>query len=50
MKLLVRLGATGKVGRLVLVRALQEGNAVTAFIHHPEKLQIQHPNLVPYRG
>ncbi|MUT66536.1 NAD(P)-dependent oxidoreductase [Paenibacillus sp. NEAU-GSW1] len=32
------LGATGRVGRLILASALQEGFAVTAIVRSPEKL------------
>lgn len=38
MKTLLIYGATGKAGRLVLERALEQGWAVAAFVRNPEKV------------
>lgn len=49
MKLLV-FGATGSIGRQLVVQALEQGHAVTAFARHPSKLTIEHPNLQRIQG
>jgi putative NADH-flavin reductase len=49
MRLLL-FGATGRVGRHVLDRALGDGHEVTAFVRNPEKLTIHHPRLTLIQG
>ncbi|MCY6379450.1 NAD(P)-dependent oxidoreductase [Hoeflea prorocentri] len=49
MKVII-FGATGTVGRLFVEQALDEGYHVTAFARHPQKLEIQHPNLTLTEG
>jgi putative NADH-flavin reductase len=44
VKLLV-VGATGKIGREVVVRALARKMDVTALVRTPEKLRVAHPRL-----
>jgi hypothetical protein len=44
MKLLI-LGSTGKVGRLLVAQALEQGHEVVAFLRTPAKLAIRHPRL-----
>jgi hypothetical protein len=44
MKLLI-LGATGKVGRLIVEQALAQGHTVVAFVRDPSKLAITNPHL-----
>lgn len=44
MKILI-LGATGKVGRLIVEQALVQGHSVVAFVRDPAKLAITNPNL-----
>ncbi|GAB3483304.1 NAD(P)-dependent oxidoreductase [Nocardiopsis coralliicola] len=39
-------GATGRTGRLLVARALQEGHHVTAFVRSPQRLPLDHPRLV----
>lgn len=38
-------GGTGKVGRLVVERLLDEGHRVTALVRSPEKLTVEDPRL-----
>ncbi len=38
MRMMLVFGATGKAGRLVVARALEEGWAVTAFVRNPSKV------------
>jgi len=42
---LVVLGATGRIGRLVVEQALAAGHTVTALVRSPEKLAVRDPNL-----
>ena len=44
MKLVI-FGATGTVGRQVVLQALEQGHTVTAFARNLTKLDIQHPQL-----
>lgn len=44
MRLLV-IGATGRLGRLVVQQALERGHAVTAAARHPEAIALDHPRL-----
>jgi nucleoside-diphosphate-sugar epimerase len=39
-------GGTGKIGRLVLQRLLDDGHRVTALVRSPEKLDVEHPDLL----
>ena len=43
-------GATGTVGRLAVSELLAAGHAVTAFARHPEKLELDHPQLSLHAG
>lgn len=49
MKLLI-LGSTGKVGRLLVAQALEQGHDVVAFLRDPAKLPIRHPKLSHFVG
>jgi len=49
MKVIV-FGATGTIGQLVVKNCLRDGHKVTAFARHPEKLNIQNPNLTLHSG
>jgi putative NADH-flavin reductase len=49
MKIVV-FGASGKTGKHVVRQALEAGHQVTAFVRSPEKLGIEHPNLVVCQG
>ena len=40
MKTMLIYGATGKAGRLVMARALEQGWAVTAFVRNPDKIPV----------
>jgi len=43
-------GATGKIGRLLVARALDEGHVVTAFARNPLKVEQSHTNLRVVQG
>ena len=43
-------GGTGATGRLLIAQALDDGDTVTAFARHPEKLGITHDRLVVVEG
>ncbi len=45
MKKIVLIGATGFVGSAILKEALDRGFNVTAAVRHPEKIELQDPNL-----
>jgi uncharacterized protein YbjT (DUF2867 family) len=49
MKLLI-LGATGKVGSLVLAQALEQGHSVTALLRNPAKIKQSHAQLTIVQG
>ncbi|HVQ44406.1 MAG TPA: NAD(P)H-binding protein [Candidatus Saccharimonadia bacterium] len=49
MNLLI-LGATGKVGRLVVAEALARGHDVTALVRNPAKVAQTHPHLTVITG
>lgn len=49
MKLLL-LGATGRVGQVLLSQALSQGHTVTALVRNPAKLTLQHANLKAVQG
>jgi len=44
------LGATGRVGRRVLERALEDGHQVTALVRTLDKVQLTHPLLTVLQG
>ncbi|GGB69212.1 NAD(P)-dependent oxidoreductase [Fictibacillus barbaricus] len=48
-KILV-LGATGRVGIHIVMKALEGGNIVRAFVRDSKKIGIQHYNLLVYEG
>ncbi len=52
IKSVLILGATGRIGRLVVEQALHQGFAVTALVRQPEKLGhwLDHPNLEVLHG
>ncbi|RAL24114.1 NAD(P)-dependent oxidoreductase [Thermoflavimicrobium daqui] len=47
---LLLLGATGRVGNLVLRKALQDGHQVTVLVRNPDRLNINDSNLTVYQG
>jgi putative NADH-flavin reductase len=47
---IVVFGASGGTGNHVVRQALETGHQVTAFVRNPEKLGIEHPNLVVCQG
>jgi putative NADH-flavin reductase len=49
MNILV-FGATGRVGKSVVVQALERGDTVTAFVRNMAKLPMLHPNLTIIEG
>ena len=49
MKITV-FGASGKTGKHLVRQALEAGHQVTAFVRIPEKLGIEHPNLILCQG
>jgi len=49
MKITV-FGATGKIGRLVVAQALEQGHEVTAFARNPQKVEQTHANLQVVQG
>jgi putative NADH-flavin reductase len=44
------LGATGKVGRLILAQALAQGHDVVAFVRDPAKIPTQSTRLTFFKG
>jgi putative NADH-flavin reductase len=49
MRLLI-MGATGRLGRLLVDQALADGHDVTAFARDPAALDVAHPHLTVTRG
>jgi len=49
MKVLIS-GATGTVGRELVMQAVKMGHTVTAFARDPSKLEIKHPSLEIFEG
>jgi putative NADH-flavin reductase len=49
MKLVI-FGSTGSIGHQLVVQALEQGHAVTAFARNPAKLEIDHANLKVVQG
>nr|WP_289039431.1 NAD(P)H-binding protein [uncultured Allobacillus sp.] len=49
MKILL-LGATGRVGTVLLEKMLQDGHEVVALVRSPEKITLEHPNLYIVQG
>ena len=49
MKIIV-FGATGGIGRQVVLQALEAGHQVTAFVRGPSKLEIEHADLYKFQG
>ena len=47
---LVLFGATGKVGRVLMTKALEVGHEVTALVRDPAKLEISHAKLRVVKG
>jgi putative NADH-flavin reductase len=43
-------GGTGVTGRLLIAQALDEGDSVTAYARHPEKLAIVNDRLTVVEG
>jgi putative NADH-flavin reductase len=43
-------GGTGATGKLLIAQALNEGDSVTAYVRHPEKLGIANDRLVVVQG
>ncbi len=46
MKKIALIGASGFIGSAILNEALQRGHLVTAIVRNPEKISINHPNLI----
>src|SRR5579864_5003975 len=46
----VLIGATGFVGKAILIELLDRDHFVTAIARHPEKLCIHHPSLTTKAG
>lgn len=44
------LGATGRVGSLIMNEALNDGHGVTAFVRRPERRPIEHDHLTIFQG
>ena len=44
------LGATGRVGNLILSHALTDNHHVTVLVRNPEKIQMNHANLTIIQG
>lgn len=44
------IGASGFVGSHILQELLNRGHQVTAIVRHPEKVTVQHPDLVVKKG
>ena len=49
MKLAI-FGGSGKTGRFLLEKALQQGHDVVALARTPSKVTVQHPNLTIIQG
>lgn len=49
MKTIV-FGATGTLGKHLVLQLLESGHSVTAFSRRPEKLEINNPNLILRKG
>ncbi len=43
-------GATGGTGLAIVKQAVEQGHKVTAYVRNPEKLVIEHPNLVKIKA
>lgn len=50
MKKIVLIGASGFVGSAILKEALDRGHEVRAVVRHPEKITINHRNLILTQG
>jgi hypothetical protein len=50
MKKIIVFGASGRVGKKLVVYALEDKYQVTAFIRNPDNLKIKHPNLDIFIG
>lgn len=44
------LGATGRVGKVILQNALDDGHQVSVLVRSPEKIKIKSPLLTVYQG
>src|SRR5436190_21974787 len=44
------IGATGGTGQHLVRQALEQGHQVTALVHKPKKLKVEHPNLRVVNG
>lgn len=49
MRILI-VGASGALGRELVTQALTRGDRVTALVRHPERLELQHPDLIVVPG
>lgn len=47
---LIIFGATGSIGRQLVLQALEQGHMVTAFGRNPDRLNVQHENLKFHQG
>ena len=45
MKKITLIGASGMVGSAILKESLERGHSVTAIVRHPEKINVDNPNL-----
>jgi len=49
MKLII-FGSTGRTGLQLVTQALEKGHEVTAFARSPEKINLEHTNLIKLKG
>jgi putative NADH-flavin reductase len=47
---IIVFGASGGTGRHIVEQALEAGHKVTAFVRSPEKLDVEHTNLIVFQG
>ena len=43
-------GATGGTGLAIVKQAVEQGHKVTAYVRNPDKLVLEHPNLVKIKA
>lgn len=49
MKFLL-IGGTGKTGQEIIKQGLEQGHVITALVRNPNKLKLNHPNLLVLKG
>ena len=50
MSIIAVFGATGRTGLLLIKKALDAGHTVRALVRNPQKMSINHPNLILIEG